>query len=880
VSAWLGLTEKVRALFSPARHDREMDEEMRFHFEREAEARRSRGESAESARRGAALAFGSVDRFKEETLDATGVRPLQDAGTDLRFALRALRRNPGFALGAILVLGIGIGATAAAVAVVDKVLLSPLPHPHADRLVRVFPRQANSFANLSTVDYQAIRDQQRSFDAFGGLALRAVALAGAGEPRVVGAGRVTAGFFAALGVVPAEGRLIEPRDEVTGAPAVIVLSHAKAEELFGGAKAALGRTLSLDGVGHEVVGVLPASAGVGGLAGYRLSLWPALQMPTPTRRGPFWIRGIGRLKKDVTIAQATQDLGGISERIFPLWAAGFQDRDARFTPVPLRDAVVGGAGRGIGLFAAAVALVLLVAVANVATLVLVRSSAREQELAVRVSLGAPRARLARLVLIEGLTMTALAGLVGLLVAALGVRLAGTLAPGLPRLSEVSLGFGALAFVALATLAAGVLVSLPPLVAALAHGKRSGGAAASRAASSRVGTGRRIQAARTALVTAEFALALPLLAGAGLLFNSFLKLQEIDPGFDSEGVVTSTLSLPAARYADEALPAFWRRTEAQVAEIPGLAGFGLTSELPPSQPNNENNFDLVDRPAPSGSDQPTSPWVSASNGYFAALGVPLVDGRQFAPTDTAEAPPVALVSAAWQRRFYPGESAVGRQMVGGGCLECPKITVVGVVGDVKYLGLEAPGEAVYVPLEQEPPRTVHVVARAKGAPAEALTALREVARGLDAELPIVQGTLEERLTGELADPRRFAAILASFSAAAVVLAALGVFALMSYAVKQRQREIGVRIALGARPESVTWMIVGRGMRIALTGLAVGLVLVGFGARWLQSLLFGVGAADPITLTTVALALLATAFLACWLPGRSAARVAPARVLTVD
>ena len=877
MSALSDFSERLRALLFPRRHRRELEEEMRFHVERDAEERGRRGASPEAARREAALAFGGAERFQEEVRDATGVRPLQDFAADVRHALRGLRRNPGFACGAVLVLGVGIGATAASFAVVDAVVLAPLPHPHADRLVRVYPRVTRNFGNLSTVDFQAIRDQQRSFDAFGGVQLATMALSGAGEPQLVYAGRATTGFFQALGVVPAAGRLIQPRDEALGAPPVVVLSHALAGELFGGARAALGRAVMLDGRSYEVVGVLPGGpAAAAGLAGWDLGLWPAVQMETPTRRGPFWIRGIARLKEDVTLAEAGRDLAGISERIFPLWAAGFQDRDARFTPVPLREALVGDAGRSLGLFAVAVALVLLIAVANVATLVLVRASARAQELAIRVALGAPRARLVRMVLVEGLTLTSFAGLAGLLVAALGVRLAGTLAPYLPRQAEVGLDWRALAFIAAATLAVGVLVSLPPLFAALRPGRAAGLGAGDR----RVGPGRGTHAVRTALVMAEFALALPLLLGAGLLLNSFLRLQRVDPGFDAAGVVTTSVALPEARHPEEATPAFWRRAEALVAELGGIEAFGLSTELPPSQPGNENNFDLVDRPVPAGASQPTSPWVYATNGYFAALGVPLVDGRAFRVGDTAEAPPVAIVTESWARRFYPGESPVGRQMIEGGCVECPRTTIVGVVGDVKYLGLENAGEAVYLPFAQGGPRDAHLVARGRGTTAETLAALREVVRRLDPDLPVAQATLAERLAGELADPRRWTAIVGAFGATAVLLASIGVFALMSYSVRQRRREIGVRIALGAGPQSVTWMIVRRGMAVAVAGLALGLLLAALEVRLLQALLFGVGAADPLTLAAVAAGLLGAALFACWLPGRSAARVSPLEALVAE
>ncbi len=865
------LATRVRALLFRARQDRELDDELRSHLEREAEERRRQGASPEAAWRDALLAFGGLERFKEEVRDARGVRQLEDLAADIRYALRGLRRNPGFAAAAVLVLGIGIGASTAAFAVVDAVLISELPYAHAGRLVRIYPRSTPEMANLSTVDYQAIRDLQRSFDAFGALNTREMALSGAGVPEHILAGRVTAGFFHALSIQPAEGRLVEERDEVLGAPAVVVVSHTLAEQRLGGARAAVGRAITLDGVSHQVIGVLPP-----GLTTLRAGVWPALQLQTPTRRGPFWIRGIGRLREDRTLEDATRDLAGISARLFPIWASSFQDREARFTPVPLRESIVGAANRRIELVAVAVALVLLVAIANVATLVLVRASARAHELAVRVALGATRSRLARLLLIEGLTLTAFAGLAGVAVAAAGVDLVAVLAPTLPRIAEVSLDARALAFAVVTTLVAGALVSLSP-VSALLAGRTS---EALRADARRAGTTRRTNVVRGALVVAEFALALPLLLGAGLLLNTFLRLQGVDPGFDPAGVVSASVALPPVRYPDSAAAQeFWRRAEVRVAELPGITAAGLSTELPPDNPGNENNFDLVDHPVPAGAAQPVSPWVFVTNGYFTALSVPLLDGRLFTAADSGQAP-VVVVSRAWAQRFFPREQAVGRQLIEGGCLSCPRTTIVGVVGDVKYLGLKQAGEAVYAPLQQSSAQSLHVVARSRTTPAETFRALRGVIGGLDPELPVTEATLLGRLEATLADPRHWTAVIGGFGAATALLAAVGIYGLMAYVVRQRRREIGVRLALGAQPGSVTWMIVRQGMRLAALGAGIGLVIAVLEARWLQGLLFGVGATDPLTIGAVAAVLVAAAFLACWLPGRSASRIPPAEVMVAE
>jgi putative ABC transport system permease protein len=879
MSVLADVAARLRALLFRERQEQELDEELRDHLERDIAERVRRGATPEIARREALVAFGGVERVKEDVRDATGVRLLQDVASDIRYALRALRLNPGFTIAAVLVLGIGIGATTTAFTFVNGVLLAALPYPHAERLVRVFPTAGREMQNLSTVDYQAIRDQQRSFDAFGGMSARLLALSGAGAPERILAGRVTAGFFQALSVQAAEGRLVDAADEVPGAPAVVVVSHALAEQRLGGAQAAVGKAITLDGVSHTVIGVLAGGPrATAGLAGLRASVWPALQMTTPTRRGPFWIRGIARLREGVTVEDATRDLGGISVRIYPIWESSWQGKNARFTPVALQDAIVGPATRGIGLVTAAVALVLLVAIANVATLLLVRASARAHELAVRVALGATPSRLARLLLVEGLTVMLFAGVVGIGLAALGIDLVRSLVPGLPRIAEISFNAASLGFAALVTLVAGTLVSLPPVMAALA----GQGSESLRADARRAGTTRRANVVRRTLVVAEFALALPLLLGAGLLFNTFLRLQRVNPGFDPVGVASVGVVLPGARYTDTTAQQFWRQIEARVAELPAVASVGLSTELPPEDPANENNFDLVDRPVPPGTGQPVSPWVYATNGYFATLGVGLLEGRLFTEGDSAAGAPVVVVSQSWAERFFPNERVLGRQLISGGCIECPRTTIVGVVGDVKYLGLKRPGEAVYEPFVQGAPRSSFIIVRARSAatPGETFRALRGVIGGLDPELPVSEATMVGRLEDHLADPRTWTAVIGGFGAATMLLAALGIYGLMAYMVRQRRREIGVRLALGAEPRSVMWMVVGQGMRLSALGSFIGLVFAVLQARWLQGMLFQVGVTDPMTVVSVAAVLLAAAFFACWLPGRSASRISPVEAMMAE
>lgn len=871
------LVERARALVFRGRIEADMAEEIRFHIERETAERIRRGATPEEARRHAVREFGGVERYKEETRDARGVRPLEDLAADVRYAVRSLRRNPGFAAAAILVLGLAIGAATAAFSVVDSVVLADLPYPDAGRLVRVY--QKNSPTNLwalSTVDVQAIQERQHVFADFGAVQATEAALSGgAGPPERIRVGRATSGFFDALAIHAATGRLLRTGDESAEAPATVVVSHALAERLLGGVDVAVGRSITLDDVSHTVVGVLPA--GVDGLAGVTAEAWPVLRLQAPARRGPFWLHGLGRLKAGIPLESAARDLGQVSRTIFPAWASSFADSSARLTPVPLRDAVVGRAGVQVGLFAGAVALVLLIAVANVASLFLVRASAREQELSVRVALGGSRFRVARLLLTESLVLTALAGVAGLLVALGGVRLAPSLGADLPRIGGAALNGRALGFGVLLTLVSGLLVGISPVMVALARGRL----AFLRTDTRRVTGGRRSNAVRGAFVVAEFALSLPLLLGAGLLLQSFLNLQRVDPGFDPAGVVAARISLPQARYpGSDEVRAFWRTLEQRTSGLPDVSGAGLGGAMPPDNPGTINNFNLIDRPVPAGTAEPVAPWAAVTNGYFRTLGIALQDGRLFTPADSATADPVVVVSRSWADRYYPGESPVGRQMIEGGCTTCPPTSVIGVVGDVKYLGLAGSGDAVYMPLAQAGPRTLNLLVRSRVTPAGTFRSLRQAVASIDPELPVVESVMRDRLASSLDGIFRVAAVLTAFAVAAAGLAALGIFGLMSYVVRQRRREIGVRIALGAEPGAIIWMVVKRGIRLAMLGAGIGLGLALLETRWLGDMLFGTGQTVPLALAGVLTLLLLAGVAACWIPAQRAARIHPVEAIGAD
>ena len=871
------LLERVRVLVFGRRWSQDLDEEMRFHLEQEVAARVRGGADPEEARRDALLAFGGVDRYQEETRDSTGVRPLQDLTADLRFALRSLRRNPGFTATATGVLGLAIGATAAVFCVVHAVLLADLPYPHPDRLVRIYNQNSpRNIWSLSVVDLQALQDDHQAFDAFGGVRFTSFALSGVGDPEQLRGTRVSAGFFSALGVAAASGRLTTPADETPAAAPVVVLTDAFARGHFGSGPAAIGKILTLDGLPYSVVGVLPR--GVDDLAGFRAPIWAALKLPTPTRRGPFGYAGIARLKPGVTVADAGQELRALAQRVFPQWQASFQDQNARYSAFELRRTIIGDSYRQLALFGGAVVLVLLVAIANVATLMLVRAAARAHELSVRATLGASRRRLARLVLSEGLVLTAGATIAGLGLAALAVRGIGTIAPDLPRANGLTLdAVTVLVALGLGTVS-GVLISLSPVVAVL-----RGSLAAWKSDLRRSGGSRESHTVRGILVSTEFALAVPLLLAAALLGSSFLRLQQVNPGYDPDRGLSVVLNLPASRYPDSAAAlTFWRNAVARVTQTPGVVAAGLTTSPPPDNGGDVNNFDLLAHPVAPGGAQPVAPWPVVSPGFFAALGLPLLEGRLMTEADTAVSSPVLVVSRSWANHYFPNEPVVGQRLISGGCTTCPPDVVVGVVGDVKYLGLAGNGEGVYTPLAQQQGvfRNATLIVRTSAAPESFIRPVTEALRSLDPQLPLAAAPLREGLRQALADPGRWTRILSALAVTALGLSALGIFGLMSYVVRRQRREIGVRLALGAEPSRIIGMIVGRGMRYVAAGTVVGLGLALLEARWIGALLYGVAPRDPVTILSVTLLLAGAALVACIVPGLKAARIRPLEAIASE
>ena len=838
--------------------------ELESHLRMQTAENVRRGMTPEEARRQARIASGGLAHAAEEMREQYRVPWIESILRDLRHAARGLRRTPAFTLSAIGVLALGIGTSTAVFSAADTVLRNPT---HDDLAIIHF----RGFPSLSTADFRAIEDQQRSFSAVGAIRGGEVAFRARGDAERVAGGRVTAGWFQVLGLRPVAGRLIEPRDEVVGADRVAVLSHALALRTFGDPSTALGQIVQVDETPHLVVGVLPP---VSEPLASRADVWSGLQLAPPERRGPFGMMVIARLRPGATFESATQDVAAISERIFPLWAPAWNDRTARYEARAIRTAALATSSRMLAIFGAAVSLVLLIGVANVASLMLVRAVGRSREVLLRAALGASRAQLVRLFVTESALLAVASAILGIGIGWLGLRALVALGPSMPGLTAGSLHPRAVLFAVGLALMAGVIVGAYPVLLLLRR-ERTGLSTSARV----IGGGRATQAIRSGFVIGQFALALPLLAMSGLLLVSFLRLQRVDPGFDPGNMLTVRVSLPSGTYAsDELTQSYWARALPLVRALPGAREVGVGSSMPPDDFGWSNdNFNLIDRPVAPGTPEPNGAWPAADAGYFAALGVPLLDGRLFTPADSGPEP-VVVVSRTWAQKYYPGESALGRRMIRGGCTECPPSTVVGVVDDVRYNGLTGALDALYSPVNEVWPTTLYVFIRTEGRPESLMPSVRRVLSSVDPAVPLDDlATMEQRLYASVAQPRQWAILLGAFAAAALALAAIGVFGMLSYMVHARRREIGVRMALGARGASVVRLVVGKGFGHAVVGSVMGLGAALVGTRALTSVLYDVSPADPRTLGMATVALLVVALIACWLPARRAAAIDPLEVM---
>ncbi|MBV8856417.1 MAG: ABC transporter permease [Acidobacteria bacterium] len=795
---------------------------------------------------------------------------------DLRFGARMLWKRPGFTAVAVLTLALGIGANTAIFSLVNAVLLKPLPFPEPERLVMLwedatrigFPQNTPAPANF--VDWKT---QTKSFEAVAALSFESFNLTGYGEPQRLNGNGVSAELFPLLGVRPALGRGFTAEEEKPGSDNVVILSHGLWLETFGGDEGVVGRDILLNGDKYTVVGVMPRGFQ---FLDPNVRAWiPLLLSPEDwANRGAHYLTVVGRLKRGVSVEQSDADLKAVTARIAHDHPEEAGDLSAYV--LPLREQVSGQLRRPLLILIVAVAFVLLIACANVAGLLLARSAARRKEIAVRAALGASRWRVVRQLLTESALLSAAGAAAGLLVAVWSFAFLRQLVPpSLAASAPLEVDGRALVFTLAVSLLTATLFGLAPALQASKAGpadalKQGGGRGA-------VGGGKSL---RGAFVVAEVALALVLLVGAALLIQSLQKLRGQYALASPEQVLTLRTVLPQNRYREHTQrEAFYDAVLGRVRALPGVVSAGYTTAVPLAWKGGTSGFVVEGRALEPGLGYDAI-HRQVTAGYLESLGLPLKAGRYFEETDGPQGQPVAVINEAMARAYFPGGRVLGERFkVGGPDADHPWVTVVGVVGDLRQMGIEAPAKPeFYLPYKQVNYypwfAPAHLVVRASVEPTSLVVAVRREVYAVDPEQPVANVQTMEEILGEESSQRRVGmTLLASFAGLALLLASLGIYGVLSFFVAQHTQEIGVRLALGARPRSILTLVLGKGMRLALLGLGLGLAGALLLTRLIESQLFGVSASDPVTYAGLALLLAAVALLACYLPARRATKVDP-------
>jgi putative ABC transport system permease protein len=782
-----------------------------------------------------------------------------------------LFRTPAFSLAAALVLALGLGATTAIFTLVERLLLSPLPYPAAERLVWIWnvpPQSGAGLRGLYASDIDEIRRESRIFESLGGAFPGSWNVTGAGEPQRLAGVRVTADFFPTLGVQPQTGRLFLPEEYRVGHEMVAILSYSFWQNHLGGDPDIAGRRISMDGVSFEIVGVMPRD--------FALStdndLWAPLPPDSPYAIGRTWrwVQTCGRLKAGVDPRQAQAEMNRIAADLGSRYP---QDRGYGLKVVTFLDQEVGSVRKTLWIFAAAVGCVLLIACSNVASLLLARGAVRVREMAVRAAVGASRGALVRQLLIESALLAIAGVLLGLPLAYFGVRLLIAIDPrALPRAEEIHMDGRVLAFSFLLALATAVVFGIVPALRGSRVGLRGALTAGGRGGSGARG-GNRL---RSILVVTEVALGVVLMASAGLFARSFRQLTEVRPGYDASSVVTMQFSLSDVRYKDLTLcEKFFERLLTQLEQAPGLESAGTTNHLPLRKDKQTAGIWLDSQPVRSAETRIVLDNRVVSPGYFRAMGVPLLAGRFFEWTDRTDSAKVVIVNDRFVREFFPRGDALGKRVT----LDLGNSTwtgeIVGVVGSFRETDMaEEPSRELFTAYSQTTIPGNTLVVRSAGSTADVLNAVRVAIGMVDPEVAYYNvRTMQQQVADSVAQPRLRSALLAVFSVVALILASLGIYSVIACSVAERKKEIGIRVALGAQPSEVRSMVLGQGLKLTAIGLALGLAGAAGATRLIEGFLFGVRASDPFTYATTCVVFLAIAILASYLPARRAMKVDP-------
>lgn len=789
-------------------------------------------------------------------------------GQDVRFALRMLARNPGFTAAVLLTLGLGIGASTAVFAVVEGILLRPLPFPAADRLYRISQDGVAGSYWLSVPNYDDMKERLGSFEAMGAYTPDGANVVVAGEPERLSVAEADADFFSVMGVRPVLGRTFTEAERLERAP-VAVVSNGLWRRRLGGRADVIGETLVLDGSAREVIGVLPP----GPMLPADADVWTPIHTASPawrTRRGISWIQAVGRLKADVPVETARAEARTLAASLRETYPA--EDAKVDIGLRSLEEAMVGGVRTELRILMTAVVLLLAVAAINAGGLVLARATARREEIVIRSALGGGRGRLIGQMATESVVVGTLGLLLGLIVARAGVAGLVTMAPAdTPRVGEVSMGSGALLFAMGAAAVAMVFLGALPGVTAI----RGPGTALRSGRTAAAAGGAKL---RGGLVVAQVALTLALLAGAGLLGKSFWRLQQVDPGFESEDLLVAGLPVGQDFATPEAREAYYRTILERGRGLPGVRSAALTSSAPFTGFGVVFNYDLPGRPAEPGNDR-LARFRIVTPELFATLGIPFRSGATFPPAGVGGDTRGAVVSEELPRLEFAGRDPLGATIVTAG----DTFRIVGVVGAIRDVSprSSSPFPHVYVQAQPATRQSMTLVLRAAGDPTALMGPLRRALREVAPAQPITPFRPMRELLADSAARARFTlSLLAFFASATLALAAIGIYGLLAYNVARRTREIGLRVALGAPPAKVSGLIVRRGLALAVAGVAAGAVLTMWGVRLLRGELFEVEPFDPAVLGGVAILVIAVAFFAAWAPARRAMRIGPAEALRVD
>jgi putative ABC transport system permease protein len=800
---------------------------------------------------------------------------------DTRYGLRLIRKSPGFSAVVILTLAIGIGANTAIFSVVNAVMLRSLPFKDSDRLVRLNesnPERGWPTFAVSHPNFLDWRERNQSFAAIaatsgGGSA----SLGSAGEVEVVRASAVSGDFLTVLGTSPLIGRNFLPEEDKPGGNnRVVILTYGSWQKRFAGDPEAVGKTLTINDTPFTVIGVLPQSFAWGTSSNLEMLLPLA---PDPQRaRGDHRLLVIGKLKDGMTQEQALADMNGIAAQLaeqFPDSNAGWSVSAQSFYDWLIPEEI----RRSLLIFLGAVGFVLLIACSNVANLMLARANARQREISIRIALGASRLRIASQLLVESLSLALISGIAGLGVAHLAMKALKAMNPGdVPRLDELSMDGRVLGFSLLVSLLTGVLFGLAPSI----HAARTNINEMLKEGGRSIGGGKVRQRIRSSLVTIEVALSVALLVSAGLLLRSFWRLQDVNPGFNADHLLTMRIALPRNRYTDNTRAwGFYKRFLDEATAPAGIEAAAVTSGVPLGGGNTATEVQVEGRAPETDGNKASADWRIVSPGYFKTMGIPL-RGRDFEERDTQEAPPVTIISEEMARRYWPGEDAIGMPVKLLSFANKP-CTVIGVAGDVRSIGLDSdPNPMVYVTTKIAALwNPMNLVVRTSGEPAPQSSTIRGVVSAIDPNIPIYDvRSMDELLSSTLGSRRFTMFLLGVFAAVALLLACVGLFGVMAYLVSQRTHEIGVRLALGARPNDVFRLIIGRGMSLAAVGSALGLCGAWSIGRFLETLLYQVKPTDAITLVSAPVVLLLVALLACYVPARRAMKVDPMQALKYE